>query len=348
MRGSTIFVVTSSLLLLAACTRTIVVRGPDRQDRGSRPPPRAAPEPDRPPPPPVRTYEVLIPPGHLPSPGQCRVWISGRSPGRQPRPRSRPCAGIEAIAPPGSWIVYRRADDPSWVYLRVVDERRAGIVIRNRIYDLNTWEMVRDDEVRDNQPGDDRRDPVRRRDPPPQDRPREPQDRPQDRPREQPKPPERPADQQPRLPPREVIPPVQPPAQQPPPGQQPPVQPPGQQPPPVQPPPGQQPPPVQPPPAEPPPPSNVTLDIPPGHLPEIGECRLWIPGLPPGQEPRPKSRACAGITGIVPAGSWIIYRPSDDRTVVHVRLIDERRAGVVIRIRIFDLDSKRLLREENP
>ncbi len=332
MRWGTKLLTAGGLLLVAACTRTIVVQGPDRQVRGSRPPPRTVPEPDRPPPPTVRTYEVLIPPGHLPGPGQCRVWIPGRSPGRQPRPRSRACAGIEAIAPPGSWIVYRRADDPSWVYLRIVDERRAGIVIRNRIYDLNTWEMVRDDEVRDNRPGDDR-DPVRRRDP--QDRPREqpanpppvvqpPVNRPID-----PKPPERPAERP--LPPREVIPPVQPPAEQPPPGQQPPSnQPPPQQPPPVQ------------------PPSSVTLDIPPGHLPEIGECRLWIPGDPPGQQPRPKSRACAGIENIAPAGSWIIYRPSNDPSVVHVRLIDARRAGVVVRVRIFDLDSKRLLREENP
>jgi hypothetical protein len=33
---------------------------------------------------------------------------------------------------------------------------------------------------------------------------------------------------------------------------------------------------------------------------------------------------------------------------VYVRLVDERRAGVVIRIRVFDIDSKRLVREENP
>jgi len=31
-----------------------------------------------------------------------------------------------------------------------------------------------------------------------------------------------------------------------------------------------------------------------------------------------------------------------------VRVVDERRAGVVIRVRVFDIDSKRLLREENP
>jgi len=92
----------------------------------------------------------------------------------------------------------------------------------------------------------------------------------------------------------------------------------------------------------------MTLDIPPGHLPELGECRVWIPGVPPGQQAKPKSRSCTGITGAAPAGSWILYRPASDPKVVHVRLIDERRAGVVVRVRVFDLDSKRLLREENP
>jgi hypothetical protein len=33
---------------------------------------------------------------------------------------------------------------------------------------------------------------------------------------------------------------------------------------------------------------------------------------------------------------------------VHVRVVDERRAGLVIRVRIFDIATNRLLREENP
>src|SRR5258705_8618675 len=77
MRWGTKLLTAGGLLLLAACTRTIVVQGPDRRDRGARPPPRTAPEPDPPPPPTVRTHQVPIPPGHLPSPGQCRVWIPG-------------------------------------------------------------------------------------------------------------------------------------------------------------------------------------------------------------------------------------------------------------------------------
>ena len=37
-----------------------------------------------------------IPPGHLPPPGQCRVWYSDRAPGQQPRPTS--CRDAERTA----------------------------------------------------------------------------------------------------------------------------------------------------------------------------------------------------------------------------------------------------------
>jgi len=94
--------------------------------------------------------------------------------------------------------------------------------------------------------------------------------------------------------------------------------------------------------------SAATLGVPPGHLPRPGECRVWIPGTPPGRQPKPKSRPCPGIATFAPAGSWIIYRPTDEKKVVHIREVDSRRAGTVTRIRIFDIETNRLLREENP
>jgi hypothetical protein len=33
---------------------------------------------------------------------------------------------------------------------------------------------------------------------------------------------------------------------------------------------------------------------------------------------------------------------------VHVRVVDERRAGVVVRIRVFEVETGRFVREENP
>ena len=92
----------------------------------------------------------------------------------------------------------------------------------------------------------------------------------------------------------------------------------------------------------------ATLGVPPGHLPEAGECRVWIPGMSPGKQPGPKSRPCAGIASVAPAGSWVIYRPTDDKKLVHVREVDPQHAGKVVRIRIFDVQTKRLVREETP
>src|SRR5437899_13037695 len=92
----------------------------------------------------------------------------------------------------------------------------------------------------------------------------------------------------------------------------------------------------------------ATLGVPPGHLPKPGECRVWIPGVPPGRQPRPQSRACAGIEAVAPPGSWIIYRPEADRRFVHIRAVDQRRVGMVIRVRVFEIETGRFVREENP
>jgi hypothetical protein len=92
----------------------------------------------------------------------------------------------------------------------------------------------------------------------------------------------------------------------------------------------------------------ATLGIPPGHLPGPGQCRVWMPGTPPGRQPRPRSRPCEGIAAAAPAGSWIVYRPTSDRKLVHVRLVDERQPGIVVRVRVFEVETGRFVREENP
>jgi hypothetical protein len=87
----------------------------------------------------------------------------------------------------------------------------------------------------------------------------------------------------------------------------------------------------------------ATLGIPPGHLPDPGQCRVWIPGNPPGHQPR--RRSCSGIERTAPAGSWIVTRPVEDPNVVHVSVIDDRRAGVVVRRMIYDRKRGTLIRE---
>jgi hypothetical protein len=47
--------------------------------------------------------EMGIPKGHLPPPGECKVWFPGRPAGQQPPPQS--CSSAILNRPPGAWIV---------------------------------------------------------------------------------------------------------------------------------------------------------------------------------------------------------------------------------------------------
>ncbi|MGH7628916.1 MAG: hypothetical protein ACREOF_05925 [Gemmatimonadales bacterium] len=101
----------------------------------------------------------------------------------------------------------------------------------------------------------------------------------------------------------------------------------------------------------------ATLGIPPGHLPAAGQCRVWVPGKPPGHQAR--ARRCANIEAFAPPGSWIVYGPvygesgkgkgrakGHDKKLVRVRGVDERRAGVIVWVRVFDAVSGVLVSED--
>lgn len=464
-----------------ACTRTVYVTG-DRPTPAPNPPPAPVVVVERP------TVAALdIPPGHMPRVGECRIWIPGNPPGRQPRPRSRSCQGIVQVAPLGSWIVYRPSRDRRYVHVRLVDQRRAGVIRLVRVFDYDSGRFIREEQ------------------PEPEYRPRDDVPWP-DRPREQPAPtqptstheqpsPDRPARPVafspllpkldipanhlppigtcrvwiPKLPAAqqryaassnclgvkqqapaaswvvyrpatdhgvvhlrivderrpgvytavrvfelqsgrylgEVTPPVevaqQPAPQQPPPtdDRRPGIFRPGERPPapvaPAQPPPQpapaprpekppfqpapqptpqpvappQQPapqpapepvapapqpvpqpvaPPLQPAPERPRPSdegeSGARLDVPPGHFPDVGQCRVWLVGTPPGRNRAPASNDCQGVTRTAPAGSWVLYRPSADE--IHVRVIDAQRAGVVTVVRVYEAPTRRFVREQQP
>lgn len=77
------------------------------------------------------------------------------------------------------------------------------------------------------------------------------------------------------------------------------------------------------------------LNIPKGHYPPPGECRVWFPDRPPGQQP-PPSR-CSEVR--VPRGAWLIRHPHDNPDHVHVVAYDERRPGTVLAIGEFRIGT---------
>ena len=87
----------------------------------------------------------------------------------------------------------------------------------------------------------------------------------------------------------------------------------------------------------------ATLGIPPGHLPPVGQCKVWVPGKPPGHQAA--ARSCSGIERTASAGTWILYRPTNDKKVVHVRVVDDRRPGVVVHVRVYDAQKGNFLRD---
>lgn len=52
---------------------------------------------------PVPAPQARIPPGHMPPPGNCRIWYPERPPGEQPSPGD--CGALRHGIPPGAWLV---------------------------------------------------------------------------------------------------------------------------------------------------------------------------------------------------------------------------------------------------
>ncbi len=87
------------------------------------------------------------------------------------------------------------------------------------------------------------------------------------------------------------------------------------------------------------------LGIPPGHLPDPGDCRVSMPGEAPGKQKKNASGDCSWVATQVPAGAWLVWRPGSDRKEVIVR---EYGAESVIRwTRIYNVVSGALLHEDS-
>jgi hypothetical protein len=49
---------------------------------------------------------------------------------------------------------------------------------------------------------------------------------------------------------------------------------------------------------------SPAVDVPPGHMPPPGKCRIWFPGEPPGQQPPPGD--CYDLQRRVPSGAVLV------------------------------------------
>ncbi len=83
-----------------------------------------------------------IPPGHLPPPGMCKVWMPGEPPGQQKKKyRAGNCSVIERQVPRGGWLVYNLNGDKKQVVVREYGVRSPG-VIAIRAFDLVTGALL--------------------------------------------------------------------------------------------------------------------------------------------------------------------------------------------------------------
>lgn len=84
------------------------------------------------------------------------------------------------------------------------------------------------------------------------------------------------------------------------------------------------------------------LDIPKGHYPPPGECRVWYPERPAGQQPPPGK--CGELAGRVPPGAWLIKHPQDDLDHVLVNVYDEHRPGRIHVVGQFEIGTGSFVR----
>jgi hypothetical protein len=75
-----------------------------------------------------------------------------------------------------------------------------------------------------------------------------------------------------------------------------------------------------------------SLGVPEGQLPPPGECKIWIPGRPAGQQ-RPPMK-CADAFRRAPLGAWVISQESSSR--YRVSIFSKEKRGLVEENRFYE------------
>lgn len=81
------------------------------------------------------------------------------------------------------------------------------------------------------------------------------------------------------------------------------------------------------------------LDIPQGHYPPPGECRIWFPDRPAGHQPPPRKNCSQ-----VPPGAWVIHHPADNLDHVQVTAYEVETPGEITAVGEFDIASGLFIR----
>jgi hypothetical protein len=84
------------------------------------------------------------------------------------------------------------------------------------------------------------------------------------------------------------------------------------------------------------------LNIPRGHYPPPGACRVWYPGRPPGQQP--PAGDCAQLVRKAPAEAWLIRRSKSNPDRLRVEVYESRRPTTAIAIGEFAFGTGAFLR----
>lgn len=84
-----------------------------------------------------------IPPGHLPPPGECRIWLPGVPPGHQPPPG--PCPQLARELPAGAWLIQRSDRRPKEIRVAECHRSEPAVIVAVRIYEAETGKYVRDE-----------------------------------------------------------------------------------------------------------------------------------------------------------------------------------------------------------
>lgn len=87
-----------------------------------------------------RHGHTRIPDGHLPPPGECRIWYPDRPAGHQPPPFK--CDQVPASVKPGGWYM-KPGPRPQEVEVTVYDQQLPGVVVGLGIFDAKTGSMIR-------------------------------------------------------------------------------------------------------------------------------------------------------------------------------------------------------------